>query len=146
MRPGEVDGLQASDLDGIAQGRAGAVALHVHHLLSLQLRLKQRHTHHAALAGAVGRRQRGAPAVLVHRHTQQATALQGGLAIGGVLRQAQHHGACALATGVAVRGGVEGEAAALGGEHARLAEADVPQVKGRWSDHHSFSDMGDRDC
>lgn len=44
-------------------------------------------------------------------------------------RQLQHHCAAAFAARIAICGCVEGEAAPGGGEHSRLAEADVPGSK-----------------
>ena len=43
------------------------------HFLWLQLGLRQRHAHHAALGGAVGRRQSGAATVLAARILIQVT-------------------------------------------------------------------------
>ena len=111
------------DLDRVAQRRAGAVCLQVADVAGRQARALQCLGDNPLLRNAIGHGQAARGAVLV----DGATADDGPDPVAvadGVLESLHHDDAAALTADVAVRGGVEGLALAVGGQHARLREGD----------------------
>mmetsp|Transcript_91433 Transcript_91433/g.295843 ORF Transcript_91433/g.295843 Transcript_91433/m.295843 type:complete len:222 (+) Transcript_91433:245-910(+) len=117
------DSSQGSDLDGIAQRGARAVALRNSDHLRIQAALPHGVFDDGLLRGAVRRRHTGTSAILI-----DGAADQDGHPISrldGIVADFQLYAAQALASGEAVGRLVEGEAAAVRREHAGAAQGDV---------------------
>ena len=111
------------DLDGIAEHRPGAVSLHVRDASRIDLTGCQRLPDHGLLGRTIRGREAAAGAVLVHgspaddRQDPVPRAQR-------VAEPLEDDDATALALHEAIGGRVEGLAAPVGGQHARLAERD----------------------
>mmetsp|Transcript_131357 Transcript_131357/g.420279 ORF Transcript_131357/g.420279 Transcript_131357/m.420279 type:complete len:278 (+) Transcript_131357:1377-2210(+) len=120
--PGLHDTSQSTNLDGVAQRGASAVALCDRDLARHHARLAHGVPDARLLRLAVRRRERGAAAVLVHGAARQACNLLHAVLFGVARLDV---GPCeAVAPGVAAGAHVEGEAAALRRQHAGAAERD----------------------
>ena len=115
------DRAERADLDGVTQGRAGAVGLDVDHLVWARPGVGQGRADDPLLGDAVGRGEAVGAAILVDGGAPD----EGVDPIAALLRRGralQHDHAAAFAAHVAVGGGVEGLASAIGGEHVRPGE------------------------
>ena len=118
-----VDVVQRAQLDGVAQGGAGAVGLHVIDLGRRDAGAYQRVADHLALRPAIGCCHAIALAVVVDRRAADHRADRS--LLGTRVRQAhQCHHAAAFATHVTVGACIEGLAAAIGRERLQLAQSD----------------------
>ena len=120
VRPAQ-NRVQGADLDGVTQRRARAVGLDVADLFRAHARAVQRLTNHRLLRGAVGHGEAAGPAIVVDRAAPDDGV--DGVAVAQSVGEAlEHHDTAALTPGVTVGGGVEGLAAAVGGQGPGAAE------------------------
>mmetsp|Transcript_21771 Transcript_21771/g.70385 ORF Transcript_21771/g.70385 Transcript_21771/m.70385 type:complete len:658 (-) Transcript_21771:261-2234(-) len=114
-----VNPLEGANLDGVAQRGARAVALEAIDLLRLEARFSEGGFDALLLRRTVRRRDAGTSAILIRLAAgDEGEDLRRPLLVAHVDRRS------ALATAVAVCRGVEGEGAALVGQHAATAAAD----------------------
>ena len=120
---GAVDRRSGLDLDRVAQWGSGAVRFEVIDILAAQACPVQRGGDESLLGAAIGHRQATGGAVLVdraaadHRKDVVAVALR-------IAESFEHQNPATLTAGVAVCSGVEGFAAAVGGQHPGTGSRD----------------------
>ncbi|CAB3969492.1 hypothetical protein BCO9919_03790 [Burkholderia cenocepacia] len=121
--PGAVDAGQRLDLDRVAEGRPGTVGLDIGDVTGHDAGLVQCAADHPFLGIAVRHGQPAARAALVDRRA--AHDAEHPVAVGERVGEAlEHHHAAPFAAHVAVRRRVEGLAASVRRQHARLRETD----------------------
>jgi hypothetical protein len=115
---------QRAHFERIAQFGAGAMGLDEAHFAGGHAGALERGTDHGLLRRAVRCGEARTRTVLVDRATQDDG--QDAVAIGARIGQPlEHHDATAFAARETVGGGIEGLAAAVGGQHARVRQRDV---------------------
>ncbi|VWD35646.1 hypothetical protein BLA50215_05002 [Burkholderia lata] len=121
--PGAVDAGQRFDLDRVAEGRPGTVGLDIGDVAGREAGLVQCAADHPFLRIAARHGQPAARAALVDRRA--AHDAEHPVAVGERVGEAlEHHHAAPFAAHVAVRRRVEGLAASVRRQHARLRETD----------------------
>lgn len=120
---GTVDACQRFDLDRVAEGGPGAVGLDIRDVAGREASLVQRTAYHPFLRIAARHGQPAAAAALVDcRATHDA---EHPVAVRERVGKAlEHHHAASFAAHIAVRRRVEGLAASVRRQHARLRETD----------------------